>query len=103
MADGFDVFNLRDTSDDGVPERCEACGGGLRYTGLGEYKCERCGALTYDNYGKVRSYIEKNPGATAIEVSKATGVTKSAIKRLLDNDRIQRRPYHKDSGDDDFV
>lgn len=100
MAGGFDVFNQRDPVEEGIPDKCSVCGGSLKYTGLGEYTCDKCGAVNYDNYGKVRTYIEHNPGATAIEVSKHTGVSKAAIKRLLDDDRIQRRPYTRGTGDD---
>lgn len=76
-----------------APAKCEKCGCmRLQYKGVGEYKCEECGYFMYDDYGKVRNYIEKNPGATASEVSSATGVSKDKIRHLLREDKIQIAP-----------
>ncbi len=72
-----------------VPTKCKSCGGVLVYRGLGEYACEECGARDYDNYGKARTYIEQNPGATAVEVEKNTGVSKDAIKAMLREARFE--------------
>ena len=75
------------------PVRCEKCGSmKIKYNGVGEYQCEACGFLMYDDYGKVRNYIERNPGATSTEVSKAVGVSKEKINRLLREDKIQIAP-----------
>jgi len=76
-----------------VPVRCEKCGSmHIKYEGIGEYKCEDCGWLMYDDYGKVRSFLERNPGATVVETSVATGVSKNRIKDLLEEDKIQIAP-----------
>ncbi|MDE7207978.1 MAG: hypothetical protein K2N90_12640, partial [Lachnospiraceae bacterium] len=53
-----------------VPTVCKSCGGVLVYKGLGEYHCEKCRTKEYDNYGKTRNYIEKNPGASAVDIEK---------------------------------
>ncbi|MCR5000212.1 MAG: hypothetical protein K6A71_00290 [Lachnospiraceae bacterium] len=73
----------------GAPGRCGECGGKLNYRGLGEYACEDCGNLEYDDYGKVRSYLEQHPGALQGEVSKATGVPANRIRGLLEQERIE--------------
>ena len=76
-----------------VPERCTECSSDkIKYLGVGEYKCEDCGTLMYDDYGKVRNYIEANQGATTSEVSKATGVSTDKIRRLLRDDKIEIAP-----------
>jgi len=76
-----------------VPDTCEQCGcKKIKYLGVGEYKCEECGHLMYDDYGKVRNYIEANQGATTSEVSEATGVSKEKIRRLLRDERIEIAP-----------
>lgn len=72
-----------------IPTSCKHCGGVLVYKGLGEYKCERCDATDYDNYGKARTYIEKNPGATAVDIEKNTGVSKAAIREMLKESRFE--------------
>lgn len=75
------------------PTKCDKCGGvDIKYNGIGEYQCVDCGNLMYDDYGKVRNYIEENPGATASEVSNAVGVSKEKIRRLLREDKIQIAP-----------
>ncbi len=74
------------------PTICEECGGGMVYRGVGEYACELCGALAYDDYGKVRNYIEQHPGATQSDVSAATGVSTARIRQLLIEERIEVTP-----------
>lgn len=71
------------------PTFCEKCGGVMVYKGVGEYKCEECGGLEYDDYGKVRNYIEKHPGATSAQVSAATGVSQKAIRGMLKEERLE--------------
>jgi predicted RNA-binding Zn-ribbon protein involved in translation (DUF1610 family) len=73
----------------GAPGRCSACGERLKYRGLGEYICEECGNLEYDDYGKVRAYLEQHPGALQGEVSRATGVPANRIRGLLQQERIE--------------
>lgn len=71
------------------PTCCENCGGRVQYKGIGEYRCEDCKAVMYDDYGKVRNYLEENRGATQVEVSQATGVSTSTIRQLLRDDRLE--------------
>ena len=75
-----------------IPVLCDECGGRMIFRGVGEYACENCGAIAYDDYGKVRNYIEKHPGATQSDVSEATGVSKAKIKQLLIEERIEVTP-----------
>lgn len=72
-----------------VPTVCKICGGVLVYRGLGEYRCEKCRGKDYDNYGKTRNYIEKNPGASAVDIEKNTGVSKVAIREMLKESRFE--------------
>lgn len=78
---GTDAYNM--------PTYCSECGGVMVYQGLGEYKCEKCGFLDYDDYGKARNYIEKHMGANAAEVSKATGVSQKSIREMLKDGRLE--------------
>ncbi|MDO4188705.1 MAG: hypothetical protein Q4D29_06915 [Lachnospiraceae bacterium] len=88
--DGIEKLEKKDYNS---PTTCEKCGcRRIQYMGVGEYKCEECGLFMYDDYGKVRNYIEKNPGATTTEVSNAVGVSKEKIRRLLRDDKIQIAP-----------
>lgn len=72
-----------------IPRTCAKCGGVMVFRGLGEYQCEDCGELAYDDYGKVRNYIDEHKGATALQVEEATGVTQKVIRRLLRDGRLE--------------
>lgn len=80
---------LMDISQLNVPMVCEKCGGVMVFKGVGEYKCEECGYLDYDDYGKVRNYIEKNHGATSAQVAEATGVSQKSIRGMLKEGRLE--------------
>lgn len=81
--------NLEKINEYNIPYRCKKCSGIMVFKGVGEYHCEDCGAVDFDDYGKVRSYIEKHPGATAFEVECTTGVSQRTIRKLLRDKRIQ--------------
>ncbi len=72
-----------------VPRNCVKCGGVMVFVGVGEYHCEDCGEVAYDDYGKVRLYIEGHVGATVSEVEEATGVPRRTIRRMLKEGRIE--------------
>ncbi len=72
-----------------IPYRCKECGGVMVFKGVGEYRCEDCMAVDYDDYGKVRRYIEKHSGATAYEIECAIGVSQKKIRNMLREKRIQ--------------
>lgn len=71
------------------PTYCEKCNGVMVFKGVGEYKCEDCGYLAYDDYGKVRNYIEQHSGATSAQVASATGVSQKAIREMLREERLE--------------
>lgn len=75
-------------SDVNRPTLCQACGGVLVYHGVGEYICEECGGAEYDDYGKVRNYLEKHRGANVAEISDMTGVSHKAIRELIKEKRF---------------
>ena len=84
--------SLLDINNYNRPMICEECGGIMIFKGVGEYKCEDCGQVGYDDYGKVRNYIEKHAGATSAQVSEATGVTQKAIREMLKEERLEIAP-----------
>lgn len=71
------------------PTYCSECGGVMVFQGLGEYKCEKCGFVDYDDYGKARNYVEKHMGANAAEVGKATGVSQRSIRDMLKEGKLE--------------
>lgn len=72
-----------------IPRVCKNCGGVLVFKGVGEYRCEDCGALDYDDYGKVRLYIEGHKGATAAQIESAIGVSQRSIRHMLKEGRLE--------------
>lgn len=79
--DSMDMYN--------IPRVCKACGGVMIFKGVGEYRCENCQEVDYDDYGKVRLYIEEHRGATAAQIEQAVGVPQRTIRRLLKDGRIE--------------
>lgn len=71
------------------PTICKKCSGIMVYKGLGEYQCEDCGMLEYDDYGKVRNYLENHRGANVAEISNFTGVTHKAIRDMIKENRFE--------------
>lgn len=72
-----------------IPRVCTECEGIMVFKGVGEYHCEKCGSVAYDDYGKVRLYLEKNPGANAMTVEAETGVAQKTIRLMLKESRLQ--------------
>lgn len=77
----FDVYNR--------PTECPECGGIMIFKGCGEYQCEDCKHVAYDDYGKVRNYVEQYPGVTSAQVSDATGVKPQTIRTMLRESRLE--------------
>ncbi len=71
-----------------VPMFCKKCGGRMIFQGVGEYKCELCGFLDDDDYGKIRLCIENFPGVTIADAEMQTGVSQRTIRNLLKEGRI---------------
>lgn len=70
-----------------IPINCEYCGGDVKLKSLGVYECELCGKENYDDYYKVRSYIEKYGPAPAMVISKHTGVPRASIEGFKNDER----------------
>lgn len=83
----MDIFGAMDMYH--IPRVCKECGGVMIFKGVGEYHCEDCGAVEYDDYGKVRMYIEEHKGATAADIENAIGVSQRVVRRLLKDGRLE--------------
>lgn len=58
------------------PEFCERCRGTLKYVGVGEYQCLICHHKMLDDYGKIRRFVDETGKASALEISRNTGVSR---------------------------
>ncbi|MBD5544409.1 MAG: hypothetical protein HDR01_09280 [Lachnospiraceae bacterium] len=70
------------------PFTCSSCGGNLIFKGVGEYHCEMCSAIEYDDYGKVRRYLEEHSGANVSQIEQATGVSRKSIQQMVKEERF---------------
>ena len=59
------------------------------FKGVGEYACEDCHHLDYDDYGKARNYLESHPGANTAQISENTGVSQKSIRQMLKESRLE--------------
>lgn len=71
------------------PTRCKECDIALEYIAFGMYQCPNCKNIEYDEYGKIRYYLEEHGPRPAIEISRATGIPVSAINEYLREGRLE--------------
>lgn len=84
-----ETLKRRMLEDYDCPVTCKKCEGVMVYKGLGEYKCENCGATEYDDYGKVRNYLDEHRGANVTQISVATGVSHKSIRDMIKENRFE--------------
>lgn len=72
-----------------TPAYCSKCNGVMVFKGVGEYQCEDCKNIEYDDFGKVRLYIEAHKGATAVQIEEGTGVKQKTIRLMLKEQRLE--------------
>ena len=68
---------------------CEKCGGRLKSVRSGEYRCEKCGATEYDDFGKIRLFLDEHGPASKEEIALATGVEREIIVEYIKEQRLQ--------------
>lgn len=78
------------TSDDvqginKIPMKCEYCGGSVKQTRIGIYTCINCGEENYDDFRKVRFYLEKVGNAPVSVIAENTGVPVKTIYCYFEN------------------
>ena len=79
------------------PIICEVCKGKLFYVGGGKYQCESCGFEVFDDFGKVKHFLEEYGPSPAVVVSEATGVSTEIIEMFLKQGRVEipeNSPYY---------
>lgn len=65
---------------------CIVCG--RLFNGVDDNICTRCTDDEESPYVRVREYLYQNSGASAVEVSEATGVSVSSIMKFIKDNRI---------------
>ena len=79
------------------PVSCSKCSGKLYYIGGGKYKCDPCDEEIYDDFGKVKAFLDAHGPAPAIMIKERTGVKLDLIELFLRKGRleiIEDSPYY---------
>lgn len=71
------------------PLQCEKCGEKVYYLDGGKYVCRSCNHMMYDDFGKVKAYVEAHGPSSAIEISAVTGVELEIIDVFLRKGRLE--------------
>ena len=74
-----------------IPICCESCNSVLEQRKMGVYICVRCGREHYDDYRKVRNYLERVGAAPALVIARDTGVSRKTIEYFRENGFIESR------------
>lgn len=74
-----------------MPEvmNCRRCKKIFMYSDIGPRICDACKKLEEEEFERVRAFVREFPGATAQEVSEATGVPTHLIFRFLKEGRLE--------------
>lgn len=70
-------------------EKCPECGGHVVYKYSGIYECEECHKEIYDDFGKVKKYIEEHGPSPANVIADETGVSMNVINKFLRRGRVE--------------
>ena len=71
------------------PISCKKCNGKLFYIGSGKYKCDPCETEYYDDFGKVKEFLEEHGPAPAITIGAHTGVSMELIDLFLRKGKLE--------------
>lgn len=71
------------------PIECSLCKGHLFYKGGGRYMCGNCDHEEYDDFGKVKKFLDENGASPSGVISMATGVSLEKINMMLREGRVE--------------
>lgn len=63
-----------------IPVFCKHCKMTLEHVDVGTYKCPICSEKYYDDFQKIKNYINDNGAAPAFMIARGTGVSKQAVE-----------------------
>lgn len=71
------------------PIFCKKCGGKLFYQAGGVYQCQDCESEEYDDFGRIKMFLEEHGPAPATEIEEETGVPLEIINLFLRHGRLE--------------
>lgn len=81
----FDIRTILESR----PVECSKCKSPLYYKGSGKYVCSSCGNIEYDDFGKVKRYLDKYGISTMAVIADATGVPMKHLNLMLREGRVE--------------
>ncbi|MGN0161794.1 MAG: TIR domain-containing protein [Lachnospiraceae bacterium] len=72
-----------------IPVRCDLCDSDLEQVTMGIYRCNHCQKEYYDDFQKIRNYLEKAGSAPATIISRATGVPLKTIRYFFNEEFLE--------------
>ncbi len=81
--------NLHVLHDNDSTMICSNCNIPMRYRYAGKFVCDSCGAEEYNDFGKIKLYLDEHGPCNAIELSAKTGVSRSKIGHFLRLGRVE--------------
>lgn len=71
------------------PVQCSKCGSSLYYRGSGKYVCSSCENMEYDEFGKVKKYLDEHGVSTMAVIADATGVPMKHLNLMLREGKVE--------------
>ncbi len=71
------------------PKCCPRCRGKIDYIGIGTYRCSVCKYEFFDDFGKIKDFLDQNGPAPATVINSATGVDTEIINYYLREGRLE--------------
>ncbi len=72
-----------------IPLECEFCGGAVTKQSMGVYRCVDCGRENYDDFQKIRNFLEKSGAAPIAVISRNTGVSYKTIEYFWNEEFLE--------------
>lgn len=71
------------------PITCSKCGASLFYKGSGKYICKSCDNVEYDDFGKVKIYLDEHGVSTMGTIAADTGVSIEKLNIMLREGKVE--------------
>ena len=69
--------------------KCEICGGKMVPIKSGRYRCDTCGNIAVDDFGKIKDFLELNGPTPITVIAMATGVETDVIELYLKKGKVE--------------
>lgn len=72
-----------------IPVECEYCGGEVSEESIGVYRCMSCGRENYDDFHKIRNYLDRVGPRPAMVIARSTGVPVRTIEYFFREEYLE--------------